>query len=177
MTATPNIVRAGALDGYVALVRSFGGDPAALLRKVGLDAASLDEPDRYLPYRNVLLAIEGGAEALGMPDFGLRLADAQDLSFLGALWLAIQSAHSVREGLLIAGKHIHYHTPGIAVDLRSAGTPALEHAELRFLLPALPPLPQATEHAVSHMCKVVRVLSNALMAPAEIHFRLAPVGI
>lgn len=176
MPATPNIVRAAGLAGFGALVRSLGGDPAALLGKVGLDLAAFDDPDRYLPYRNVLQVIEDASDALNAPDFGLRLADAQDLSFLGALWLAIQSANSVREGMAIAGRHIHFHSPGIAVEMRASGDPAVEHAELRFLMPDLPPLPQATEHAVSHMCKLVRVLSDGAMAPAAIHFRHQPQG-
>src|SRR5262245_47893655 len=176
MASTANICRAGALEGYVPLVRSLGGDPKALLARAGLEASDLDDRDRYLPYRNVLLAIETPAAALNMLDFGLRLADGQDLSFLGVLWLGIQSAHSVREGMLLVGRHIHFQTPGVAVELRASGSPAYEQVELRFLLPDLPPLPQATEHAVSHMCKLVRVMSDATIAPVEIHLRHAAQG-
>lgn len=171
-----NIVRAGALEHFAPLVRSLDGDPARLLDQAGIDIRSLADPDRYLPYRNVLRAIESGASALGVPDFGLRLAASQDLSFLGTLWLAIQGARSVRDGLLIAGEHLHFHTPGLAVELRKGADESHEEVALRFLLDGLPPLPQATEHAISHMCELVRVLSDGALAPAAIHLRHAPVA-
>lgn len=176
MTIHHNLVRAAALERYSSLVQSLGGDPHALLAKAGLDVSSLNDPDRYLPYRNVLQAIEIGAMELGLPDFGLRLSNAKDPSFLGVLWLAIQSARSVRDGILMAGRHMHYHAPGIAVEVREAHGSSHEQVGLRFLLPDLPLLPQATEHAVSHICKVVRILSDGEVGPAEVHFRHAPAG-
>ncbi|CAG2152756.1 HTH-type transcriptional regulator VirS [Cupriavidus yeoncheonensis] len=147
-----------------------------LLAKAGLDVSSLNDPDRYLPYRNVLRAIEIGGVELGVSDFGLRLADAKDPSFLGVLWLAIQSARSVRDGLLMAARHMHYHAPGIAIEVRKARDSSHEEVELRLLLPDPPLLPQATEHSVSHICKVVRILSEGKVSPSGIHFRHAPVG-
>ncbi len=176
MTVHHNLVRAAALERYVSLVESLGGDPRMLLAKAGLDISSLNDPDRYLPYRNVLQAVEIGGMALGVSDFGLRLADAKDPSFLGVLWLAVQSARSVRDGLLMAARHMHYHAPAIAIEVRKAHDASHEAVELRFLLPDLPPLPQATEHAVSHICKVIRVLSDGKVSPAEVHFRHAPAG-
>jgi AraC-like DNA-binding protein len=176
MTVHHNLVRAAALEHYLPLVQSLGGNPQALLAMAGLDANALDVPDRYLPYRNVLQAIEIAAMELGVPDFGLRLSGAKDPSFLGVLWLAIQSARSVRDGLLMAGRYMHYHAPGIAIEVREAHGSSHEQVELRFLLEALPLLPQAAEHAVSHLCKVVRVLSDGKVVPAAVHFRHAPVG-
>lgn len=176
MSRQINLVRAAALEGFVSLVHSLGGEPSSLLQRAGLAIDSLNDPDRYLPYRNVIQAIELGASLPGVPDFGLRLARGQNLSFLGVLWLAIQSASSVREGLLIASRHIHYHAPGIAVMVRDGGEPSREQVELRFLLSDLGPVPQAIEHAVSHACRVVRVLSDDSVQPLAVHLRHAQLG-
>ncbi|MDM0108592.1 AraC family transcriptional regulator ligand-binding domain-containing protein [Variovorax sp. J22R24] len=72
-----DIVRAGGLAGFESLVRSLGGSPSVILRRVGLGIDDLADPDRYLPYRNVLLAIEEAATELKSPDFGLRLSAVQ----------------------------------------------------------------------------------------------------
>ncbi|MGC8001209.1 AraC family transcriptional regulator ligand-binding domain-containing protein, partial [Salmonella enterica] len=78
--------------------------------RAGLGDALLSDPERYIPYRNVLLAFEEAARSLEVSNFGLRLAARQDMTFLGALALAIQSAASVRDGLMVAARNMHYHT-------------------------------------------------------------------
>ncbi|WP_095011516.1 AraC family transcriptional regulator [Tsuneonella mangrovi] len=165
------IIRAAAITGFRRLVRDLGGDPGHILRSVGLNDAMLAEPDRYIPYRNVVLAFEEAARVLGIPDFGLRLAARQDMNFLGTLALAIQSASSVRDGLAIAARNIHFHTPSISMEGSGSDPAGYERFRLDILFKEPIEIPQAAEHAIAHMCKVVRVLSDNQVRPSRIHFR------
>lgn len=162
--------------GFRRLVSELGGDPALILRGAGLDPGSLDDPDRYLPYRNVLFAIAEAARSLNVPDFGLRLAARQDLTFLGMLALAIQSAGSVRQGLVFAARHFHFHTPALEISFGEPDAAGHERIALRFLLKDLPFMPQAVEHAVGMTSKAVLLLSQGAISPAEIHFRHRRIG-
>lgn len=170
------VVRAAGITGFRRLVRDLGGDPGSILTRAGLSDAMFADPDRYIPYRNVLLAFEEAARSLAAPDFGLRLAQRQDLTFLGALALAIQSAGSVRDGLLVAARNLHYHTPSVSIDASEPDQGGLEYFEMRFMLRDLPEIPQATEHAVAHLCKLVRVLSDDSVIPDLVFFRHRQIG-
>src|SRR5262245_24165243 len=108
-----NIVRAAALIGFDGLVRSHGGDPAAILRSCALDPGDLADPDRYVPYSRMAMAVEEAARALGVRDFGLQLCALQGMNSLGLLALVMQSASSVREGMLLGSRYVHFHNPAL----------------------------------------------------------------
>ncbi|MFT3804263.1 MAG: AraC family transcriptional regulator ligand-binding domain-containing protein [Burkholderiaceae bacterium] len=172
----PNIVRAVGLAGFQELVAGLGGDPVALLREGGLRPADLADPQRYVPYRSAAAVIEEAARSLGVRDFGLRLCAAQDVNALGILALIMQSASSVREGMLLGGKYIYFHSP--AWGYRSFRDPddGLECVEVFQLLSGLPDVPQITEMLVGYMCRMVAMLSDRALRPVRIHFRHARLG-
>jgi hypothetical protein len=170
-----SIVRAAGLTGFQPLVQSLGGSASVILRRVGLSVGDFADPDRYLPYSNVLLAIEEAARALEVPDFGLRLADAQDVSILGILALAIKSAASLRDSMLLAAKYMHFHTPGLVFEDFRSDDGATECFKFAFFEGA-PPAPQAIEHVVGHMCRLVALLSDRRARPVGIHLRHARIG-
>ena len=163
-------VRAAGVTGFRRLLRQHGADPKAILAQVGLDESLLDDPDRQIPYRKVLSALERAAAELDRPDLGLQLAMMQDLSILGPLALAVQSASTLREGILAVTRHMHFHTPGLACELRPLAN-GFEAVSLSFLLPDLPPVLQATEHAVAHLVRMAPLLTESAAHVSAIHFR------
>ncbi len=171
-----SFVRAAALAGFEELVRTHGGDPAALLRACGLAPADLADPERYLPGPAVALAIEEAARALGVRDFGLRLCARQGVETLGLLGLVIQSAPTVREGMIQGGRYVHFHNPTLGYRTFMAPDEGLECVEVFSRLPSPSDMPQGTELCVAYMCRLVDVLSEGALRPAAIHFRHAPVG-
>lgn len=171
-----NIVRAGGLAGFQSLVHSLGGNPSAVLQRAGLSLEDLADPDRYLPYPNVLLAIEEAAIELAIPDFGLRLSAAQDVNFLGVLAVAIQSAQTVREGMLLGARYMHFHSPGVGFNNFRPDESGLECAGFFFRFQPARSFPQAVEHAIGHMCNLVALLSDRKIRPAGIHFRHGKIG-
>ncbi|MDO5623070.1 MAG: AraC family transcriptional regulator ligand-binding domain-containing protein [Pseudomonadota bacterium] len=178
MPADPcaSLVRAAALAHFDELVRSLGGDPAALLRACRLAPHDLTDLDRYLPYRCVALAIEGAPKALAAPDFGLRLCALQSVDTLGLLSLAIQSAPTVREGMLQVDKYVHFHNPALTFRNFMAPGEGLECLEVIHRRQPLAEMPQITEICVSYLCRLIDLLSEGALRPAAIHLRHAPLG-
>ena len=171
-----SLVRAAGLTGFEELVRCFEGDSAAILRTCGLVPSDLIDPERYLPNRRVALAIEEAARTLGVPDFGLRLCAMQSVETLGLLGLVIQSAPTVREGMMQGAKYVHFHNSTLGYRTFMAPDEGLECVEVFQRLQPLPNVPQFTEICVAYMCRLAAVLSEGMLRPAAIHFRHTAVG-
>ncbi|RWA52284.1 DNA-binding protein [Cupriavidus sp. UYMSc13B] len=171
-----NLVRAAALAGYEDLVRSQGGDPGPVLRACGLDSGDLADPDRYVPYSGAAMAIEEAARVLGVRDFGLRLCAAQGMNSLGLLALGMQSASSVREGMLLGMRYVHFHNPALGYRVFMDPEEGLECVEVLQRLKALSSAPHVTEICVAYLCHIVATLSEGALHPGAIHFRHSPLG-
>ena len=64
----------------------------------------LDNEDALLPVAKLVRLLEDAARTLGVPDFGLRVAQAQDISVLGPVAVAIQNSPTVGEALQVASR-------------------------------------------------------------------------
>lgn len=171
-----DIIRAGALQNYAGLLSDLGHEPEVALQSCNLNRQILDQPDHYVPYSNVICAIEYPASHLGIADFGMQLGAHQDLDFLGALSLAIQSTSTVRESFQIVGQYLRFHTPGAAISLGRGETPSEEMVSFQILLEGLPLMPQVSEHAISHILKVVALISAGSIQALRICFRHQQAG-
>lgn len=94
-----SLIRSASLSGYPELVRDLGGDPQVLLRKVGLSARLLQDPEALIPNNAVREALELAARTTGAEDFALRLAARRSLSNLGPVSLVLREAATPREAL------------------------------------------------------------------------------
>lgn len=171
-----NVVRAGSLQGYPELLKQLGQEPETVLHACGLSLNILANPDHYVPYTDVIRAIEYPATHLGIRDFGLKLGACQNLDFLGALSLAIQSAATVRESYEVVAQYLRFHTPGASIEVRLDDTPAEERISFQILLEGLPLTPQVSEHAVIHIIKVAKLISAGSIEPLRICFKHRRVG-
>jgi len=111
-------VRSGVLSGAADLVHELGGDPVALALECGLEPAALGAQDLPVQGPAVVGFFEGAAEATGCIDFGIRLASRQSLAILGPLWLAMRSARSVQDALVMLARFFIVHTSGAIVGLK-----------------------------------------------------------
>lgn len=175
-TSNVNLVRASALEGLDGLVEELGGNLESSLSKFGLKVADLADPDRFIPYSNVVLAIETMAAEFRVQDFGLRLSARQNLEYHGLLWLIMQSAPTVRDGVLAGIKYVSFHSPAQGYRYFRSEDGALECVEMYQRVPDLPSMPQIAEHAVGQVFKIVVELSGGSLRPAEVHFRHARIG-
>jgi AraC-like DNA-binding protein len=152
------------------------GAPVEILQACGLSPADLADPERYLPNQAVCLAIEGAARALGVRDFGLRMCALQGVETLGLLGLIIQSAPSVRDGMMQGARYVHFHSSVLSYRSFMTHDEGLECVEVFGSQAQQYELPQVIELCVAYMCRLIHVLSEGALRPAAIHFRHPPVG-
>jgi AraC-like DNA-binding protein len=110
-------VRARALTGFADLVAAHGGDPAALMAGAGLPLAVLEAPEDAVPLARAMVLLEDAAEALGVPDFGLQLAQKQDINVLGAVALFARHSATLGEALAALARNLPYHSPGLRMAI------------------------------------------------------------
>jgi AraC-like DNA-binding protein len=111
------LVRARVLTGFAELVASLGGDAAALMAGVGLPLAALDAPEEPIPLVRALMLREDAAAALNAPDFGLQLAQRQDINILGPIALSARYAATLGEALASVTRNLPYHNPGLRMTI------------------------------------------------------------
>ena len=158
--SVPVYARARSLTGFAEVVNSQGGDVAALLESVGLNADLLTNPDAVIPFGPAAALLDRAAETLELPDIGLRLGDYQDMSILGPVALTARYAADVREALHALVRHMPYHTPGTQLTLntdRAAGLTSLHCG-----LPGFegPPSRHVVELSYVIACKVLRMIAQ-----------------
>lgn len=93
------LVRSAALTDYVKVARSFGIDPYRHLRDAGIDRSALLAPDIMIPAEAAGRLLEASAEAAGIEDLGLRMAQTRQLSNLGPLGFVMQEQPTLRKAL------------------------------------------------------------------------------
>lgn len=118
------MVRASALSGYQRLLSSFGVNVAALLARLSLPADYLDRPDLMIPMETKVELLELGAQLSGCEHFGLRLAQQQNISSLGALGLLLQQSATLRDALETITSSIGQTVQGLEVWLEEDGEQA-----------------------------------------------------
>lgn len=77
------LIRAASLRGFVPRVEELGGDPAAYLRRFGLSRSLVESGTGFVAISAHDRMLDAAAEELGCTDFGLRLAESQDIDILG----------------------------------------------------------------------------------------------
>ena len=98
MRMTEPAVRARSLEGFAPLVRQLGGDPAAMLLRLGIAPDITAHPLEWVSFPAVLRAYEVAAVETRCQTFGLRLGTVRQLSFLGPLQLMISYSQNLRSG-------------------------------------------------------------------------------
>jgi AraC-like DNA-binding protein len=92
-------MRAANLGGFHALVRHYGGDPARILDRHGIDSSVLGDTDHPVECMGAVKALEYCSTRFNDSLFGLRLADLEDLDLFGSVTAMARAAPSAREGL------------------------------------------------------------------------------
>lgn len=167
-------VRVAALEGLDVLLRAAGTSLPALLRRLGIDAVVLAEPENRLAFKQFVQVLDEAAAVAGDECLGLHLGAEQSLRVAGVLGYALQSSPDVRAQLALAMRYFTLHQDGVEVDLRVDGP----LATLRYAV--LDP------HVLMHRHDAEATLALSIgqwrahtglphWAPASVHFEhLAP---
>ena len=155
------LVQAQSLRGYTELVRDLGGNPTRLLRQAGIDPGDLNRLAVFIDFEAQIDLLERSAAELHCPDFGIRLAERQDVGILGTLAVAVRYSATLGEAMRCVSKYLEVYNTAIAFTIETgqpSGEATLELKPLREHSPL--PLAQATEHGVGLAWRIMTMLSE-----------------
>lgn len=109
------------LKGAAELIAELGGDPLAVARRAAVPLAALRQPDIPLQARSVGAFFEYAAAACDCRGFGLRMSERSSMAVLGALWVLLRNAGTVRQMLEDFAANYDLFTSAASVSLRRSG--------------------------------------------------------
>jgi AraC-like DNA-binding protein len=174
VSVTP-MVRAQSLRGYRDLVVDLGGDPDQLLHDAGLDPSALDQLTAFISFERSIDLLERSATELACADFGLRLAERQDLGILGTLAVGMRNSATVGDALACAAKYLPAHNAAVAFAV-NAEQRQRTTLVLRVLGAQSQPWAQTAEHGIGLAWRITTLLSEAHCRLREVWLPHAAVG-
>ncbi len=165
-------VRSASLTNYAEVARVAGLDPLAMLAEAGLSAASLHDPDLRLPRDAVGALLEASAQASGMENFGLRMAQTRQFSNLGPVALVAREEPTVRRVVRVLLRYSHLLNEAIYSTLEEADDIAVIHEQLLVGEGRLSR--QSTELMVGVMFRSLQFFLGAAWNPLRVCFVHTP---
>lgn len=160
-------LRSASLTNYAALARGLGLDPLAMLARVGLPAACLDDADLRIPAEALMRLLELSAQLSGEQAFGLRLAETRRLSTFGLVGMLVRDEPVLREAVSTLTRYGKLHNEAVSVVVEEGGGIAV--LRLDFL-----PVPgagrQGVELGVGAVYRVLRIFLGAEWSPRAVNF-------
>lgn len=154
MSSVGDLVRSAALSGFTEVVAEAGGDPAAMLRRFGIDPAALRDDAALIPHDGVVLVLEHAAAETGLRDLGLRVGERQEEGMLGLLSVVMQHSATVGEALDAAGRFMFLHSPAVRVWAEPEPDP--DAVALVYATTSPPPVRHLNEMALHFAHRVSR---------------------
>lgn len=170
------IIRASAWSGFRELVSELGGDADAILAAAQVDASTLNQPERYVPLSAFANAQAIAAERLGRKDFGLLFGQAQNLSAMGALSIAIINSSTMRDGIDIAARYMDVHNPALTISLAPMPRTSRDFLSASLKLKNQKRREQNDERTISLMHATLTALGDARYKPHEVWFMHEPIS-
>ncbi|MFK0090792.1 AraC family transcriptional regulator [Pseudomonas sp. NPDC090755] len=161
------LIRKASFVGFRELVSQLGGDADALLQRFRVFPQMLQEEEARLPLRSLIGAMELAAQTLNCPDFGLRMAEYQDIHVLGPVAVIARSSGTVRQALEEISRFISYHSPGIFAEL-DCSDPESPSFVVDIRLPKLTQRRQMLEMGLGVAYNTVKLLYGRQFTPQAI---------
>lgn len=162
------LARYAALTGYIEVSRMLDIDPVQLLRTVGLDPASLDLQDRWVPAASVARLLELSSTVSSRPDFALKLAEHRRLSTLGPLSVSIREEPNARSAFQMLIRYQHMYNE--ALHIRMTERDGLSAIRVSFDAGEPMPVRQSIELAVTVVYQLLRNLLGDRWHPVSVSF-------
>jgi AraC-like DNA-binding protein len=154
------LVRAQALHGYRHLVTDLGGDPTRLLRGAGVRASALDQMTALISFTAMIDLLESSATELACPDFGLRLADRQDIGILGTLAVAMRYSATIGDAVAVASTYLHVHNAAVAFTISPDERTGQTRLDFQVLHDHAPIWAQTAEHGIGLASRILTMLGE-----------------
>ena len=154
------MVQAQSLRGYRELVGDLGGNPNRLLRRAGIDPASLDQLTAFISFEAVTELLERSSSELNTPDFGLRLAERQDIGILGTLAVAMRYSATVGEALFNASQYLDVYNAAVSFSINTGERRGQARLVFRLLPGHYRRWAQTAEHGIGLTWRIMTLLSE-----------------
>jgi AraC-like DNA-binding protein len=105
--------RSAGIRGLTAITLRGGGEPAALVRAVGLNPAVLDHDDIPVADHRLARLLDHAARELDLPDLGLRMAAEHDLGMLGPVAALLANSPTGADALRSAVRYLAVHADAL----------------------------------------------------------------
>ncbi len=170
------MVQAQSLRGYRELVGDLGGNPTRLLRQAGIDPAALNRLTAFISFEALSDLLERSAAELRCPDFGMRLAERQDIGILGTLAVAMRHSVTVGEAMQCVSKYFQVYNAAFAFTIRTGEPHAKARLEFRLLSEDDLRWAQTAEHGIGLTWRILTLLSEGRCHLDQVCFPHAAVA-
>ena len=164
----PYLVRVGVLAGFSPLVAQLGGDPSAILQRLGLEQDILDSEDDHISLEVITQLLELAAKETRCDHFSLLLSSRQGLSSAGLVGLAMQAAPDMRAALNEVISYLSLQGQGIEWNLKVAGE--LAYCTWTFHPPTPRFIKQCVQLGVGNLFFALNAISGKRWNPVSINF-------
>jgi len=165
--AAPTINLASVVYGLEAYLAAAGADPAAALRRAGLEPGDLVDPDRRAPLIRYLELLEICADLTGDPQFGLKFGAQYDPRHAGVVGNVALAARTVGEAFALVGRYLP-----TMVDATVHGVEVTDGAAFvysYYVDPLMMSYRQKGDWAIAFACNLMRVgLGDPRWVPQEV---------
>jgi AraC-like DNA-binding protein len=170
------MVQVQSLRGYSDLVGDLGGNPTLLLRHAGIDPSALRRLTAFISFESLADLLESSAAELRCPDFGLRLAERQDIGILGTLAVAMRYSGTVGEAMRCVSKYLEVYNAAIAFTIKTGEPGAKVRLEFRLLPELSLRWEQTAEHGIGLTWRIMTLLSEGRCHLEQVWFPHAAVA-
>jgi len=165
--AAPTINLASVVYGLDGYMRSRGADPDEALRRAGLEAGDLTDPDRRVPLIRYLELLEICADILADPQFGLKFGAQYEPRHAGVVGNVALASRSVGEAFEMMGRYLPTMVDATVFGLEVSEGLAFVYSY--YIDPLMMSYHQKADWAIAFGCNLMRTgLSEPRWTPVEV---------
>lgn len=165
-------VRAVSMVNYAEVARFVGLDPAAMLRRAGIDPAELADPEHALDAARVAALLESSARESRCPVFGLLMAESRSVASLGAVGLLLKHQGTAGDMINALVQYQGLFTEVLTISAEVVEGATVIHTERSAGVAGT----QSTEYVMGLFCRIVSEVTGGRWHPETAYFVHDPPG-
>lgn len=165
--AAPTINLASVVYGLDAYMRAAGADATDALRRAGLEAGDLTDPDRRVPLIRYLELLEICADVLADPQFGLKFGAHYETRHAGVVGNIALASRTLGEAFAMVGRYLPTLVEGAVHGVEISD--GLVFVYSYYVDPLMMSYRQKRDWAIAFACNLVRTgLGDPRWTPQEV---------
>lgn len=161
-------IQASAAQKIIKFASGYGVSAGALCESVKLNPALITDPDKRIPFAQLVALYEQAALLSGDDSFGLRLGQSIDPRVFDVLGYAAMNSATVGEAFARVARYHSIWTDGAQIDLTDAGVTV--SIVYRYLDSAIKERRQDAEMTLAAFIALGRLVTDADLTPIEVKF-------